>query len=153
MKIGCLLTHAPTFEGKKHSVVLCPRTPHGGALTPVQHSELNSGQIGHNSRITTHCINFPYDLTFCNSSHCRIAAHIGNSLHIHGYQQCVGTKICGCGSRFTASMTGTNHYNIVFLEHLSRQRYVWKRNIPVSLFHMKRNLNQIETVPRERMYL
>ena len=42
-----LLQHATPFGSEEVSVVLGPRAPHGGALAPVQHAELNGASVAH----------------------------------------------------------------------------------------------------------
>ena len=75
------------FGGKKHLVALAARTPHGGTLALVEHTELDHRLVRDNPRIPTHRIDLPNDLAFGNTAHGRIARHRGKQAKIHGHQQ------------------------------------------------------------------
>jgi hypothetical protein len=115
--IGRLLQHFPPFGRKEHPVVLCTGAPHGGALAKVEHTELDGAKVGNDTAVAAHGIYFPYDLTLCDTAHGRVAAHLGNGLHVHGYQQHFTAQVGGGGGGLTARMTSPNHYNIVFGKH------------------------------------
>ena len=114
INIRCIFQHFPPGCSKQHPITLSPGTPHCGTFGPVQHSELDHGFVRHNTAISTHGINFPHNLPFRNPAHCRITAHLGNGLHVHGNQKHLGPHIGGSSSGFTAGMTSTNNYDIVF---------------------------------------
>ena len=117
IQVRCVFKEFSPFEMKQHPIVLCSGTPHGRPLTPVQHSELYGRQICYNTRIPPHCVYFSYYLPFCNPSHGGVAAHLGNSLHVHGNQKGLGPQICSSSGRLTAGMASPNDYNIIFFKH------------------------------------
>ena len=104
-----------------------------GPFDLVQHPELDHALIGNNSGIAAQGINFPYNLSFGDTTHGRITAHLGNGLHIHGHQEDFGTQICRSSCCFTAGMAGTNNNNIVFRKHGRKGTL----NSP-RVFHVKR---------------
>ena len=122
IQIRCLLQHFPPLLSKQHSVVLGARTPHGRTLAPIQHPELDHGQIRHNSRIPTHRINFPHDLPLGNPTHRGITAHLGNGLHVHGDQQGFRPQIGRRRRRFTAGVASTHHDHIILWKHAAKLR-------------------------------
>ncbi len=69
----------------------------------------------------THRIYLPNDLSFGNSTHSWVTAHLGNGLHVHGDQQYLTAHIGGSGSGFTSGMAGTYNNHIIFWKH-RRQR-------------------------------
>src|ERR1035438_7787359 len=81
--VGRLLKHFSPFVRKHRAVVLRTRTPHRRTFASVQHSELNGGSVGNNSRISAKCIYLANNLSFCNSSHSRIARHLRDLGHVH----------------------------------------------------------------------
>ena len=121
--IRCVLQHFTPGGRKQHSVVLCAWAPHGGALAAVQHPELDGTQVANNTAIATHCIYLSNNLTFGNATHCRVAAHLGNSLHVHGYQQNLAAQVGRCGCCFATGMTGTYYNHIIFWEHAAKILY------------------------------
>ena len=112
-----MFQHLTPGLGKQHPIALCTGAPHCRAFRSVQHPKLDHTFISNNPTISTQSINFSHNLPFCNSTHCRITTHLCNRLHIHGNKQCFTTHIGTCSSSFTACMTGTNNYNIVFWKH------------------------------------
>src|SRR5688500_959191 len=81
VNVGRLLKHFAPKRSEKHTVILGTRTPHRGTLTPVEHPELDGAFIGYDSAVTAQCIDLADDLALCDTTHCRVATHLGNGLH------------------------------------------------------------------------
>jgi hypothetical protein len=45
---------------------------------------------------------------------------LGNCLEVHGNKKGLASHVGGSGSSLTARMTGTNHNNIILLEHTAK---------------------------------
>ena len=99
------------------SIALCSWTPHGWSLRAVQHSELQSAAVGHDSHLSAQCVNLAHNLTFCNSAHGRIATHLRNLVHVHRDEASLCAHPCCCRSRLTSSMSCSHYENVVFKNH------------------------------------
>src|SRR6185312_10607457 len=81
--IRCLFQHLAPGLGEEHPVVLGTRAPHGWSFRTVQHPKLDHALVADQAGITTHSIYFPDDLALGDTPHRRVAAHLGNGLHVH----------------------------------------------------------------------
>ena len=64
----------------KAAIALCARRPHRRALAPVEHPELNHGEVCRASHDSTEGIHFAHDAAFGNSTYGRIAGHLADGL-------------------------------------------------------------------------
>ena len=115
--IGMCFQHGPPFCSKGHPVALSAWTPHRRSFGAVQHTELDHGPVRDDSGIPAQRIHLTYDLTFGDPAHSRIAGHLGNGLHVHGYQQDFRSHIGSSNRRFTASMACAYYDYIIFDKH------------------------------------
>ena len=109
--------HQSPFFSKKVAVILRSRTPHRRSFRTVQHSELDGTVIADDTGISTEGINFPDNLSFCNSSHGWIATHLSDHTHVHGDEKGSCAEV-GCGrSSFIASVTCAYDDDVIFRNH------------------------------------
>ena len=69
-----------------HPVRLRTRAPHSRTFRAVQHTELYRGAVCDYTHHATESIDLTHYLTFRNTTHSRIAAHLGNLVHVEGDQ-------------------------------------------------------------------
>ena len=62
-------------------------------------------------------IYLPYDLTLRDSSHRRIARHLGGLSHIHSDEKHLGSEPCGSYRGFTSGVSGTYDYYVILTFH------------------------------------
>jgi hypothetical protein len=126
-----LFQHFPPGGGKQHAVALGARTPHGWTLASVQHAKLDHAFIGNDPGVSAKCIYFPDDLAFGYTAHGRIAAHLGDRLHIHGDKKDSGTQVGGSSGGFTTGMSGAYNDDIIFGKHDAKLvEYLPVDNVP-----------------------
>ena len=113
---GILKTFAPV-ERELHPVGLRARAPHGRPLRPVQHPELDRTDIGDNAHHAAESIYLPDNLTFGNSAHGRITAHLSYLVHIMGDKKRITSETCGSRCGLASGMARTNHNYIVIKYH------------------------------------
>jgi hypothetical protein len=65
------------------------------------------------------------DLAFADTSHGRIATHLGNDAHVHGDQQNGASHGSGGRCGFATGVTGTNYYDIISFH---RECSTWNRS-------------------------
>src|SRR5690606_36150998 len=79
--------------------------------------ELDHGVVRDYAGVSVHGIDLANDLTFGDSSDCRIAGHLGDRIHIHGDEHHGGSHI-GCSyCSFTSGMSGSDHDDVIFWKH------------------------------------
>ncbi|MPN22381.1 hypothetical protein SDC9_169764 [bioreactor metagenome] len=111
------------FEIKLHSalvtdlVALSARRPDRRPLAAIEQPKLDGGGIGDHALRSAQCVNFPHHVTLGHTTHRRIAAHLGDMIHIDGKQQCFGAQSGGGQSRFTPGVSGADHDDIVMLHN------------------------------------
>jgi len=69
--------------------------------------------------VTAKSIYLSYNLSFSYPANGWIAAHLGNLVHVHGYQTGLGTHLSGSGGGFTSGMSGANYDYIILEVHTS----------------------------------
>ena len=106
------------FPDELPTVALGTGAPHGGSLSYVEHTELDGGGICHQSHLSAECIDLTHDLTFGNAADGRVARHLCNFVHVHGYQTGLGSYIGTGTGRLTARMPSSDHQNIILEFHL-----------------------------------
>jgi hypothetical protein len=93
-------------------VRLGSRTVHRRAFATVEHPELNAGCIDDPAHLAAQSVNFPDDLTFCDPSNRRIAAHLANAVAVHCQQRRPGSQSGTGQGSFRSCMAGTHNDNI-----------------------------------------
>src|SRR4051812_30277586 len=91
--IGKVFQHFASGGGKWPTVILAACRPHARSLRPIQHPKLDHASIGYDPGITTQGVDLTNNLTFGYSTHCRITAHLGDGLHVHGNKEDLGTQV------------------------------------------------------------
>ena len=89
---------------------MCARAPHSRSLGAVEHPELQRGGIGHQTGVSAQGIHLPDNLALGNTTHSRVAAHLGQTVQIRREQQDGRAQVGRGHSRFTAGVA-TPHYN------------------------------------------
>ena len=117
VQIRCILEHFSPLQDELLTVTLRTRTPHGGTLAAVEHTELDAAAVGNDTHLAAQRIDFAHNLPLGNASHSGIAAHLGNLVHVDGDEQRARPQACCSSSRFTAGMTGAHHYDIIVASH------------------------------------
>src|SRR6201991_948052 len=136
--------HLPPGSSKEHAITLRAGAPHRWSLGAVEHSELDHAFIRYYSGITAHCVDLTDDLTFSYPPHGRVAAHLSDGLHVHGYKENLGSEICGCGCSFTTGMAGTYYDNIILRKHDAKLLNGSEWNILKRMaFHVERHWTMV----------
>ena len=117
IEVWSVLNHFSPLLHKAHTVGLRTRTPHGRALGAIEHAELNRSTVGDNTHLSAHSVDFTHNLPLGNATHGRIAAHLCNLVHIHGYEQRSRAQSGGGTGSLTTGVAGTNHYHIIVESH------------------------------------
>ena len=117
-KILCVLENLAPLPDELTPVALGARAPHGRSFRAVEHTELNGRCVRHLARVTAQRVNLADYLPFGNSADGRIAAHLGDFVHVHRNETRLRAQL-GCGTCcFASSMARTNDYDIIFELHL-----------------------------------
>ena len=101
------------FSNKACAVALCPWAPHGGAFRAVKHAELDSRGISHLTHLSAERINLAYNLSFGNTAHGRVAAHLRYFVHVHCHQARFGPHACSGTCRLATGMACTDNNDVV----------------------------------------
>ena len=119
MEIICRAERFYPLQNELFAVALATRTPHRRSFTHIEHAELYGRFIRYYSHLPAHGINLAHNLSFGDTSYGRIATHLTNCIHIHGYEQGATTQSSRSRSSFTTGVTGTYNDNIIFkISHL-----------------------------------
>ena len=105
------------FPDELCPVALSTGAPHGRTLAAVQHPELNGGAVGNLARMSAQGIYLAHYLPLGNAADGRVARHLCNLVHVHGYQARPGTKPCTGRCCLATGMPGTDDNNIVIEFH------------------------------------
>ena len=105
------------FPDKLATVALCARTPYGGTLSDVQHSELDGSLVGHDTHLSAERINLSYDLTLGDSADGRVATHLANLVHVHCYQASLGTHVGGGRSSLASGVPAADNKYVIIESH------------------------------------
>ena len=81
--------------------------------------------VGDDTGVATECVYFAYDLSFSDTAHGWIAAHLCDGLHIHSGKQDFAAHICCSYRCFAAGVAGANNNYIVFLKHKAAKIRFW----------------------------
>jgi hypothetical protein len=117
VQVWLVLQNAAPGPDKFGSVTLGSGAPHGGAFGSVKYSELYGSTVSNKSHVAAESIYLSDNLSFSYTSNGRIATHLGNLVHVHGYQTGLGTHLSGSGGGFTTRMPCTYHYHIILKVH------------------------------------
>jgi len=104
-------------------VALRPGSPHRGTLLRVEHSELETAEVGRLPHLTTESVYFSGEVTFGKPSNGGIAGHLPDGVQIDGQQEGFAAHPRGSQSRFHPSMASSHHNDIIPLridEHAGR---------------------------------
>ena len=71
------------FFDKTFAIALASRAPHGRSFASVEHPELDGTPVCYNTHFPAHGIYLAHDLSFGNTTHCGVATHLGNLIHVH----------------------------------------------------------------------
>jgi hypothetical protein len=96
-------------------VALGARCPNGRPFLGVEHSELKTGHVRGLSHFTTHGVNFPRQVPFCQAADSRVARHLTDGIGIDSQEQRLAAHAGGSKGSFYARMPGTHYDDFVLL--------------------------------------
>jgi hypothetical protein len=99
----------PTVEP---SIALCAWGPHGSTLAPVQHPELNHGQIGGPPHDSAKGIDLAYHRSLGDAANRRVTRHLANGLNSASDQSHLRAKACRDHSGLSASVSSAYDDNV-----------------------------------------
>ena len=112
-----ILEHLAPHCAETHAVALRARAPHCRAFAAVEHARLYGGAVGDDASPAAKCVYLSDNLTLSNSADSGVARHLGNFVHVHGYEQHRAAQPCsGCGG-FAPGMAGTHNNYVVISFH------------------------------------
>ena len=114
IEVSGIFQRMPPLLREAGFVALRPGTPHRGAFRTIEHPELDGRQVGDAAHLTAQCIYLSDNLTFGNSSDCRVARHGGHFAHVHREQQRARSQPCGGRGGFASGVSAADDDNIVF---------------------------------------
>src|SRR5215470_9226080 len=94
-------------------VTLNSRSAYGRPLCAVKHSKLDSSCISIEPHRSSHRIDLTNNMSFCQTTNCRVARHLANRIKILSQHDCAAAQSRGCQRRFDARMTATHNYNVI----------------------------------------
>jgi hypothetical protein len=94
------------------SVSLRPRSPHGRAFFPIQHTELDAALVGSTTHEAVKGVNFPDQMALAQSAYRGVAGHDANSVPTMRHQCSLGAKSRGSRRGFGSGMAAA-YYNYV----------------------------------------
>lgn len=114
VEVHGVFERVPPLGREARFVALGARTPHGGALRPVEHPELDGREVRDAAHLSAQSIYLSDNLTFGDSADCRVAGHRGHFGHIHRKQQRARAETRGGRGRFASGVSAADDDNIVF---------------------------------------
>jgi hypothetical protein len=108
--VPVVMTVAPAIE---LLVALRSGTPYRGSARGIQQAELDTNGIGHLAHDAAECVYFANEVTLSHAAHGRIAAHLGNQVHVHGDEGGLEPKACRGHGRLATCVACTDHGHIV----------------------------------------
>jgi hypothetical protein len=73
--------------------------------------------VGNDTHHTAQSIYFTNDLALCDATDSGVAAHLGNLVHIHRYEQSARTEASSRMSSLAAGVSGSDNNNVVSVSH------------------------------------
>jgi hypothetical protein len=117
VQVGLVLQYATPGPDEFGPVTLGARAPHGGAFGTVKYAELYGCAVSDKSHVSAQSVYLSDNLAFSYTTNGWIAAHLGNLVHVHGYQTGLGTHLSGSGGGFTTCMPRAYNYHIILKVH------------------------------------
>ena len=108
VKIGSFIEFTSPFPYEFTTIALGSWTPHGRTFRTIEHTKLDGCGISDQSHLSSHGINLTHNLSFGNTTDGRIARHLCNLVHVHGYQTGLCAHVGSSASRFTTGVSSSN---------------------------------------------
>ena len=96
---------------------MCARTPHGGTLRTVEHTELERRGVRDQTGVSAQGVDLPDDLAFGDSTHSRVATHLRQTIEIRCKKQDGRTHAGGSHSCLAAGMSASDYNDIEVAVH------------------------------------
>ena len=113
VKVGCVVQNCAPLPYKLSAVTLCSWAPHRRSFASVEHAKLNGCGIGHEAHLSSQRIDLAHYLSFGNSAHGGVAAHLSNLVHVHSDEARFSAHVGGCRSGLTACVSTSYDNDVV----------------------------------------
>ena len=117
VEVWCAVECLSPFPYKLFPVALCPWAPDCRSLASVEHSELYCRCVGHDAHLSAEGVDFAHYLSFGNTSHGRIAAHLCNLVHVHCHEASPCPYVSGSRCRLASCVARSDHNYVVIQCH------------------------------------
>ncbi len=117
IEIVGIVEHSAPLPYKFPAVALRPRAPYRRSFRTVKHTELNSRGISNASHLSAEGVNLSHNLSFCDTTHGRVAAHLSDFVHIHGYKTGLCAHVGRCHSSLATGVSTAYNQYVIFKIH------------------------------------
>jgi hypothetical protein len=108
------LEERPYCAPVEPAITLSARRPDRWTLAPIEHAELEHGEIGSSAHYSAERIHLPYDGSLCNPADCRVARHLADRLE-RASDEPDSSAQASCADRgFSSGVTGPDDNYIEF---------------------------------------
>ena len=94
------------------AVDLAAGPPHGGALRPIQETELDARLVPEPTHQPVESIDLPYQMALAQAADGGVAAHLADGLELLGQQQGAGAGACRGSRGLAAGMAAADHDDV-----------------------------------------